>query len=211
MPRVPSQRRHRIRGSTVYPQILARIKPPVFPEARFRYHQIWSKAGVDNDSTPAIANAIDACSKAGGGRVVVPAGEFLTGAIHLKINVNLYISKGATLKFSTDPKNYPIVHTRWEGMELMSLFAVHLRLRADEYRDHRRRHARRTGPILIIGGNGTATRDYGWKDGMPNQKAARAKLYEMMARRLPVERARFRRGFISQAEFHPAVSSARMF
>src|SRR5207253_10127781 len=58
---------------------------------------------------------------AGGGRVVVPAGVFLTGAIHLKSNVNLYISEGATLKFSTDPEKYlPVVFTRFEGTECMN-------------------------------------------------------------------------------------------
>ena len=65
------------------------------------------KPVLTNDSSAAIAKAIDACSKAGGGRVIVPAGEFLTAAVHLKINVNLYISKGATLKFSTDASKYP--------------------------------------------------------------------------------------------------------
>src|SRR4051794_11132942 len=106
---------------TEVPKILARIKPPVFPKRDFVITKFGAKAGVQNDSTAAIAKAIDACSKAGGGRVVVPAGEFLTGAIHLKSNVNLHIPKGSTLKFSTDEKAYlPIVFTRWEGMELMS-------------------------------------------------------------------------------------------
>ena len=73
------------------------------------------------DSTEAIRKAIEACNKAGGGRVVVPPGIFLTGAIHLKSNVNLHISERATLKFSTDPAKYlPVVYTRWEGTELMN-------------------------------------------------------------------------------------------
>src|SRR4029434_2074713 len=107
---------------TEYPKILARIRAPKFPKRNFLITRFGARRGIPNDSTSAIAKAIDACSKAGGGRVIVPAGEFLTGAIHLKSNVNLHIPKGATLKFSTDPKAYlPIVHTRWEGMELMHL------------------------------------------------------------------------------------------
>jgi len=51
---------------------------------------------------------------------VVPAGEFLTGAILLKSNVNLHLAEGATLKFSTDPAKYPLVFTRWEGIECMN-------------------------------------------------------------------------------------------
>jgi polygalacturonase len=80
---------------TEYPQILARIRAPKFPKRDFLITKFGAKTGAD--STAAIAKAIAACSKAGGGRVVVPAGEFLTGAIHLKSNVNLHVSKGATL------------------------------------------------------------------------------------------------------------------
>jgi polygalacturonase len=50
----------------------------------------------------------------------VPPGEFLTGAIHLRSNVNLHLHTGATIRFSRDPKAYPIVFTRFEGTELMS-------------------------------------------------------------------------------------------
>lgn len=71
-----------------------------------------------------IQAAIAACHAAGGGRVVVPAGDWLTGAIHLRSNVNLHVSAGATLKFSTHPADYPTVFTRWEGMELMNYSAL---------------------------------------------------------------------------------------
>lgn len=66
----------------------------------------------------AIAAAIDEANKAGGGVVVVPEGEWLTGKIHFKSNVNLYLNKGATLLFSERPEDYlPAVHSSWEGME----------------------------------------------------------------------------------------------
>src|SRR5690242_2095726 len=87
--------------TTVYPKILARIKPPKFPKHDFAITKYGAKAGLEHDSTEAIARAIAACNKAGGGRVVVPPGEFLTGAVHLKSNVNLHVQKGAVLKFST--------------------------------------------------------------------------------------------------------------
>ena len=99
--------------------ILKRIQPPVFAQRDFDIVKYGARAGAD--STEAIRKAIAACSAAGGGRVVVPAGEFLTGAIHLKSNVNLHVSEGATLRFSTDPKQYvPVVFTRWEGLECMN-------------------------------------------------------------------------------------------
>src|SRR4029078_11410270 len=68
----------------------------------------------------ACARAIADCAAQGGGRVLAPAGRFLTGAIHLKSNVELHVSEGATLLFDTNPASYPIVFTRWEGMELMN-------------------------------------------------------------------------------------------
>jgi unsaturated rhamnogalacturonyl hydrolase len=103
------------------PEILARIKAPQFPDRDFVITQYGAVAGGSNDCTAAIRQAIDACTKAGGGRVVVPDGVFLTGAIHLKSNVNLHLADGATLKFSTDPASYlPVVLTRFEGVECMN-------------------------------------------------------------------------------------------
>jgi polygalacturonase len=53
--------------------------------------------------------------------VVVPAGTFLTGAIHLLSNVDLHVAEGATVLFSQDPNDYlPVVFTRWQGIELMN-------------------------------------------------------------------------------------------
>lgn len=107
--------------ATEYPKILARIKPPKFKKKDYLITKYGAVADGKTRATEAISKAIDECSKKGGGRVVVPTGEFLTGAIHLKSNVNLYISKGATLKFSKEGKDYlPIVHTRFEGMECMN-------------------------------------------------------------------------------------------
>lgn len=103
------------------PAILNRIKPPKFPSRDFNVMQFGATPGVGVESTDAISKAIAACNQAGGGRVVVPAGEFLTGPIHLKSRVNLVVSQGATLKFVTDPAKYlPVVFTRWEGTELMN-------------------------------------------------------------------------------------------
>ena len=108
-------------GWEAVPSILARIKPPKFPARDFPITNYGARAGGDFDNTEAISKAIYACNKAGGGRVVVPAGVFMTGAVHLLSNVNLHISEGATLKFSTDTAKYlPAVYTRWEGTELMN-------------------------------------------------------------------------------------------
>lgn len=107
-----------VRGWGDYERILGRIKAPTFPDREFPITAHGAKPGAD--STDAIRAAIEACHAAGGGRVVVPEGTWTTGAIHLKSNVNLHVSKGATLLFSFDLDKYPVVFTRWEGVELMN-------------------------------------------------------------------------------------------
>src|SRR5512139_3446696 len=47
--------------------------------------------------SPAIDRAIEACAKAGGGTVYLPAGTYLSGSIHMKSNVHLYLDMGATI------------------------------------------------------------------------------------------------------------------
>jgi hypothetical protein len=66
-------------------------------------------------NTEAIAAAIDACVKAGGGRVVVPRGVFLTGPIELKSRIELHVERGALLLFSPRFQDYPLVRTTYEG------------------------------------------------------------------------------------------------
>jgi len=100
--------------------ILARIKPPVFPNRDFDITKYGAIAGGKTKCTDAIKKAIAACTAGGGGRVVIPDGTFLTGAVHLDNNVNLHLADGAILLFSTDPKDYPIVFTRYEGTECMN-------------------------------------------------------------------------------------------
>jgi polygalacturonase len=103
------------------PKILSRIKAPQFPDKDFNITDYGAVGDGNTNCTEAFKKAISAASKAGGGRVVVPAGSFLTGAIHLKSNVNLHVSEGTVIKFSTDPNAYlPAVYTRWEGVECMN-------------------------------------------------------------------------------------------
>ena len=87
------------------PAILKRIVPPRFPARDFDITKFGAVGDGQTDCTQAFADAIAACSKAGGGRVVVPAGRFLTGAIHLQSYVNLHVAESGTILFSTDPEN----------------------------------------------------------------------------------------------------------
>jgi len=185
---------------TEYPQILARIKAPTFPKKDFNILKYGAKPAGIVDCREAINKAIDACTKAGGGRVVVPAGEYLTGAIRLRSNVNLYVSKGATLKFSTDPKAYlPLVHTRWEGMELMHLSPLiyafeetNIAITGDGTLDGQ-------GKAFFWKWHGNPR--YGGNPDVISQRAARAKLYEMMDKGVPVSNRIFGEGHYLRPQF----------
>lgn len=183
------------------PAILSRIKPPVFPARDFDITRYGAKGDGATDNTAALRTAVDACHRAGGGRVLVPAGVFLTGAIHLKSNVNLHVSEGATLKFSTDPAKYlPVVFTRWEGTELMNyspfIYAF------DEQQ------------IAVTGAgtlDGSASDEHwwpwkgqaqhGWKKDEPNQLKARNALVEMAERGVPVGERIFGAGHYLRPQF----------
>src|SRR5262245_3946814 len=97
------------------PAILARIKPPAFPGRDFDVTAFGAVGNNTTDNTEAFRNAIAACVRGGGGRVVVPKGEFLTGAIALKSGVNLDVTGDARLRFSRALPRYPLVLTRFEG------------------------------------------------------------------------------------------------
>ena len=103
---------------TEYKTLEKSIRQVTFPDRQFPI----TKYGAKLTNTPAknqaaINKAIAACSKAGGGQVIVPAGTWTTGAIRLESHVNLVVEKGATLLFAFDRDLYPEVLTRWEGLD----------------------------------------------------------------------------------------------
>jgi polygalacturonase len=99
-------------------EITAMIELPRIPAKDFPITDFGAKPGAD--ALPAIKAAIAAATQAGGGRVIVPAGEWLSnGPVHLKSRINFHVAEGAVLKFSPEAKHYlPVVLTRWEGTEL---------------------------------------------------------------------------------------------
>ncbi len=101
-------------------EIVRRTRVPRFPCRDFNVLDHGAVADGTTDNTAAFAAAIDACHRRGGGRVVVPAGTYLTGAIHLRSHVNLHLEAGSTLKLSGDVTKYPTVLTRYEGIECMN-------------------------------------------------------------------------------------------
>jgi len=191
-----SQAAHR--GWAEADAVLARITPPVFPDRVFPVTKYGAVGDGTRDCTAAFREAIAACAAAGGGQVLVPGGRFLTGAIHLRNRVNLHLSDGATIAFSRNPDHYlPVVFTRWEGVELMNYSAL---IYAFEQRD------------VAITGKGTldgqASDEHWWpwkgSRTLPpeaTQMAARARLFDMGARGVPVAERVFGAGSFLRPNF----------
>ena len=101
--------------NTVYKEIDARIKAPVFKD---KVYKAAVKQGNTAKKNQQIINStIAKCSKSGGGKVVIAPGKYMTGPVTLQSNVNLVVEKGAELVFAFDRSLYPLVYTRWEGLD----------------------------------------------------------------------------------------------
>ena len=101
-----------------YRAIEKRIVAPTFPNREYLITDFGASTTASAaDNQRAINRAITTCSEAGGGSVIVPEGTWLTGAVTLQSRVNLVVRKEATLLFAFDTDLYPLVKTRWEGVD----------------------------------------------------------------------------------------------
>ena len=154
--------------------IVGRIKAPVFPSRDVPVIRHGAKGDGTTDCSAAFRDAIEACRAAGGGRVVVPAGRFLTGAIRLRSGVNLHLEEGATIAFRSEASAYlPLVLTRFEGVELMNYSPFIYAL--DETN-------------VAITGRGTLDGQAGrehWWSWRANQTPSRNRLFQMAAQGVP--------------------------
>jgi len=95
------------------------IKSAVFKKDTINIKKHGAVADGNTLNTKSINGAIDALNKKGGGVVLIPAGLWLTGPIVLKNNINLHLAAGATLLFTADKNEYPLVEANWEGLPQM--------------------------------------------------------------------------------------------
>lgn len=129
-------------------------------------------------NTEAFAKAIAACADAGGGTVLVPPGVWLTGAIHLRSNINLHIEGGAEVRFSTNPEDYlPAVFVRWAGFECYNYSPLI--------------YARDCTNIAITGKGQLDGQGEFWWHWVEEQDRAAHKLYDMVLAEEPVEERMF--------------------
>ncbi len=176
-------------NAELYQQIEQSVKAPQFANRNFyitKYGAGIKATAAKNQK--AINAAITACSNAGGGRVIVPAGTWNTGAITLKSNVNLVIEKDARLLFAFDTSLYPIVKTRWEGMDCMNYSPCVYAYGA--------KNIGITGEGTIDGNGSNETwwkmcgaQRFGWNESVKeSQKIGRPLLFEYAENNVPIEK-----------------------
>src|SRR5688500_16360309 len=103
---------------TEAPWPMPRVNVPTFPKRIINITDYGAIGDDHFDCTTAIARATEACAEAGGGRVLIPAGKWFTGPIHLRSNIDMHLEQGATVRFSSNPADYlPPVFVRWGGQE----------------------------------------------------------------------------------------------
>ncbi len=93
------------------------IQEPEIPNRRFLVTDYGAVGNGHSKNTEAFARAIAACKEAGGGRVVVPAGLWLTGPIRLESRLDLHVMQGAVILFSPEFEDYPLARYTFEGTE----------------------------------------------------------------------------------------------
>lgn len=168
------------------------IVVPTFAEKTFNICDYGANINADAlTNKNAINKAIEECNCAGGGKVIVPYGVWLTGPITMLSNVNLVIEKGAILKFSTDRNLYlPVVRTRWEGIDCYNLQPL-------IYANNQKNIAL-TGEGTVDGNatietwwHSCGAKKWGWKEGQISQSApghGRVALSEFEQNKVDVEK-----------------------
>ena len=106
-------------GAFSQPVKLPQVQLPKFKKDTTDIRTFWAVPDGHTLNTRSIQSAIDARAASGGGVVLVPAGLWLTGPLTLKSNINLHLAVGATLLFTADFAQYPLVAGNWEGSPQM--------------------------------------------------------------------------------------------
>ena len=93
------------------------VTAPVIPDNQVNLKDFGAVGDGITLNTEAFAKAIDALSKQGGGKLVVPQGVWYTGPIVLKNHINLHLNAGAVILFAADETLYPLIDTSFEGLD----------------------------------------------------------------------------------------------
>jgi polygalacturonase len=146
MNRRPFDRRHFLAlSASLVPLGVAHAAPPAPPKPglSLNVRDFGAKGDGETKDTAALQQAIDRCSVLGGGEVVVPAGNYLTGALALRSHTILRLEKEASIIGSPDLADYPVSQVRWEGKWIAGHLGLIYALEAN--------HTGVTGPGRLVG------------------------------------------------------------
>lgn len=149
------------------------VSKPILPDRKCRITDFGAVPGGEASNTESFRKAIASCAKAGGGRVVVPKGLWLTGPIHLESRIGLFLEKDSRVFFSGDFSEYANpVFSRFEGIEFYNYSPFIYANGAED---------------ISVSGEGTLDGNGGvWKGWIDVQGMSLVKLEKMGDRNVPV-------------------------
>ena len=160
------------------PFAMPALDRPRFPSGVYDVRAFGAVGDGVTKNTDAFRKAIAAAVAKGGGHVLVPAGRWVTGPIHLASNVNLHVAENAEILFSQDFKDYlPVVFSRWEGLELMNYSPLV--------------YAKDCENVAVTGKGKLDGRGQAWWPWKKTQKDAAKRLYDMASAGTPPEKRVF--------------------
>lgn len=183
--------------------VLDAISPPQFPDNDFPVTDFGAIGDGRTDCRQAFRDSIHACSRAGGGRVIVPSGDFLVnGPIWLMDGVNLHLEAAAsTIRFGTHPKDYLVGDAEHNGCVLVSWEGTWLYNYSPAIYAHGCTNVGITGAGTI---NQQGSKS--WCTFRPRQGKSRMLTREVNNKRVPVERRLFGGKFLLRPHMIQLIS-----
>lgn len=163
--------------------IVKRIQLPIIPSYEINILQLGAKGDSISNNKFVFDKAMALCKKKNGGTIIVPKGVYkINGPIHFVSNVNLKIEKGAKLKFSDNPQDYPMVFTSWEGTMLYNYSPLIYAYNCSN---------------IAISGDGTIDGEGGkiWKSFKAKEEAGKNRSREMNHNSVPLNHRKFGEGY----------------
>ncbi|WP_245176594.1 glycoside hydrolase family 28 protein [Flavobacterium denitrificans] len=163
--------------------IVKRIQLPIIPSYEINILQLGAKGDSISNNKFVFDKAMALCKKKNGGTIIVPKGVYkINGPIHFVSNVNLKIEKGAKLKFSDNPQDYPMVFTSWEGTMLYNYSPLIYAYNCSN---------------IAISGDGTIDGEGGkiWKSFKAKEEAGKNRSREMNHNSVPLNDRKFGEGY----------------
>lgn len=180
---------------SIVSSIESRIKLPIIPDFSVDIIKSGAKGDGIKDCKNAFENAMTACAKNGGGTIHVPKGNYkINGPIHFVSHVELHLEEGSKLIFGSNPEDYPMVLTSWEGTSLYNYSPMIYGINVED---------------VAITGKGTVDGDGNglWSTWKHLEEKGKLLSRDMNHQQLPVKERNFGEGFYLRPQLIQFVNS----